>query len=65
MSRLNEVAKLACGAEAFHAFLHAGLWFSGTTLVVFGFKEAPAVHLMGAIVNGILSLLLGFYAWRR
>lgn len=65
MSRLKEIAKFACGAEAFHAFVHAGLWLSGTTLVVFGFKETPAVHLVGAIVNGIISLLLGLYAWRR
>lgn len=65
MSRLKEVAKFACGAEAFHAFLHVALWFSGTTLVVFGFKETPVVHLVGAVVNGVISLLLGLYAWRR
>lgn len=64
MSRLKEIAKFACGAEAFHAFVHASLWLSGTTLVVFGFKETPAVHFVGAIVNGIISLLLGLYAWR-
>lgn len=65
MSRLKEVAKFACGAEAFHAFLHAGMWLSGTTFAVFGFKETPVVHLVGAIVNGVISLLLGLYAWRR
>jgi hypothetical protein len=63
MNRLKEFAKFACGAEAFHAFVHAYLWFSGTTLVVFGFKETPTVHMWGTIVNAGISIGLGLYAW--
>lgn len=64
MSRLGEFAKFACGAEAFHAFVHAALWLSGTTLFVFGIKETPTLHVLGAIVNGLASVALGIYGWR-
>lgn len=63
MHRLTEVAKFVSGAEAFHAFVHAVLWFSGTTVHVFGFTETPTVHLWGAIVNAVISVALGLYAW--
>ncbi len=63
MSRLREIAKFVCGAEAFHALVHTVLWFSGTTLTVFGFKETPIVHMSGAIVNALISLALGIYGW--
>ena len=65
MNRLKEIAKFICGAEAFHAFIHAYFWRSGTTLHVFGwFTETPAVHMWSAIVNAVVSLILGIYAWR-
>ncbi|MBY0232499.1 MAG: hypothetical protein K2W96_24740 [Gemmataceae bacterium] len=66
MSRWKEVAKFACGSEAFHAFIHAYFWLSGTTLHVSGwFTETPAVHMWGAIGigNAVIALLLGMYAW--
>lgn len=63
MSRLKEIAKFACGAEAWHAFTHAVLWFSGTTVPVLGITETPTVHMWGAIVNAVIALLLGLYAW--
>lgn len=63
MNRLKEVAKFACGVEAFHAFVHAYFWFSGTTLVVFGITQTPTLNMMGAIGNGIVSIILGIYAW--
>lgn len=59
----KEIAKFACGAEAFHAFVHVSLWLSGTTLVVFGIKETTTIHLIGAVVNAIISLSLGIFAW--
>ena len=64
MSRLKEIAKFACGAEAFHAFVHAVLWLSGTTLTVFGITATPAWNSVGLIVNWIIALALGLYAWR-
>jgi len=63
MSRLKEIAKFACGAEAFHAFVHAYFWFSGTTLTVFGITQTPAVNAIGAVVNALVALILGIYAW--
>lgn len=65
MSRLKEIAKFACGAEAFHAFIHTYFWLSGTTLHVFGITETPTVHMWGAIVNAVIAVALGVYAWRR
>lgn len=63
MSRSREIAKFACGAEAFHALVHAYFWLSGTTLQAFGISETPTWHLWGAIGNGVVALVLGFYAW--
>ena len=64
MNRWKEIAKFACGAEAFHAFVHAYLWFSGTNLMLFGFTQTLTWNLMSAIVNAEISLGLGLYAWR-
>ena len=64
-STLKEIAKFASGAEAWHAFVHAYLWFSGTTLHVFGITETPTIHMWGAIVNSAISLLLGWFAWGK
>lgn len=61
----KEVAKFACGAEAFHTVVHAYLWLSGTSLTIFGITTTPTVNLLGVIVNAVLSLILGFYGWRR
>ena len=65
MSRWKEVAKFACGAEAFHAFIHGCFWYSGATMNVFGFTETPTVHMWGTIVNAAIAIALGIYAWRR
>lgn len=64
MNRLKEIAKFACGAEAFDAFVHTYFWFSGTTLTVFGITQTSTVNIAGAIVNAVISILLGIYAWR-
>ena len=66
MSRAREIAKFVCGAEAFHGFIHTYFWLSGTTVHVFGwFTETPTVHMWGAIVNAVICILLGVYAWRH
>lgn len=62
-NRKKEIAKFACGLEAFHALVHTYFWFSGATLKVFRFRETPTVHKAGAIGNAVVSLLLGIYAW--
>lgn len=64
MNTLREVAKFACGAEAFHAFFHAILWASGTTLTVFDISATPTWNIFGAVVNAIIAMALGFFAWR-
>ena len=64
MNRAKEIAKFACGAEAFHAFIHGYLWLSGTNLDVFGIRQTPVWNALGAVINGLVSLALGIYAWR-
>lgn len=61
----KEVAKFACGAEAFHAFIHACLWFSGINLTLFGFTQTPTWNVVSVILHAAISLALGIYAWRR
>lgn len=63
MSRTREIAKFACGAEAFHALAHAALGLPGTTLTAFGVTVIPTWHIAGVAVNAVVSLLLGVYAW--
>lgn len=63
MSRWKEIAKFACGAEAFHAFVHAAFWLSGTTFLLFGVTVTSAMNALGALVNAIIALVLGIYAW--
>lgn len=66
MNCCKEIAKFFCGVEAFHAFIHAYFWYSVTTVNVFGvFNETPTAHMWGAIVNGVISVVLGIYAWKQ
>lgn len=64
MSLAKEIAKFACGAEAFHACMHGYLWLSGTNLEVFGIHQTPLWNALGGVINGLASLSLGIYAWR-
>lgn len=63
-NRRKEIAKFFCGAEAFHTIVHTSLWLSGTTLSVFGITATPKLSMAGVIVNGVIALILGIYAWR-
>lgn len=63
MNRLKEIAKFACGAEAFHAFVHAYFWYSGSTLTAFGITATPTWNIVAAVANAVVSLILGIYAW--
>lgn len=63
-NRKKEIAKCACGFEAFHAIAHAVLWHSGTTVTVFGITMSSNWHLVSVVVNAIITVLLGGYAWR-
>ena len=63
-NRKKEIAKFFCGFEAFHTFSHTYFWLSGTTLKLLWFTETPTLHMAGAIVNGIIALVLGIYGWK-
>ena len=63
MDRWKEIAKFACGAEAFHAFVHTAFWLSGTTFTLFGVTATRTLNAVGAVVNAIIALVLGIYAW--
>jgi len=64
-NRRKEIAKFFCGVEAFHALVHTVLWLSGTTLTVFGIAATPTWSIVGVIVNAVIAIALGFYAWGR
>ena len=59
----KEIAKFLCGAEAFHAFVHAVLWLSGTTVSIFGISATPTWSMVSVFVNAAIALVLGLYAW--
>jgi hypothetical protein len=63
MSRWKEIAKFACGAEAFHALMHTAFWLSGTTFMLFGITATSTMNAVGALVNAVIALALGIYAW--
>lgn len=64
MTKRKEIAKFFCGVEAFHAFAHAALWLSGTTITVFGMEIKPNWHIASVAINAAVALILGIYAWR-
>lgn len=61
---LRETAKFICGFEAFHALMHGYLAASGATINLFGITATPAISSMSAVVNGIVAVAVGIYAWR-
>lgn len=63
MSRLKEVAKFACGWEAFHAVAHTYFWYSDMTLTFLGITATPTTSLVAAILAVVIALFLGVYAW--
>ena len=60
----KEIAKFVCGFETFHALMHTYLWSSGTVITLLGFEFGPAWNIAGVIINGLIALWLGTYAWR-
>lgn len=64
-NRKKEIAKFFAGFEAFHAVVHAYLWVTGTTLMVFGIATTPTLNAVSAVVNAAIALVLGIYAWRN
>lgn len=65
MSRPKEITKFACGFEAFHAFMHAYLWFPGATIAFLGIAATPAFSAAGVFINGAIVVALGVCAWAR
>lgn len=65
MKRRIEIAKFLCGFEAFHALFHAYLWLSGTPLAALGVTATPMSNAIGTLLNGVVAIALGVYAWRR
>ena len=63
MNYLREVAKFVCGFEAFHAVFHGYLWLTGGALTIFGITLTPSMSMLVAILHGVISIILGTYAW--
>lgn len=60
----KEVAKFGSGAEAFHALVHLYFWLGDVAFPVFGIQVGSRWNAIGVVVNGIVSVALGLYAWR-
>jgi hypothetical protein len=65
MNRRKEVAKFACGFEAFHALAHAYFWMAGVPFMAFGIIVTPTWSVISVGVHAAASISLGVYAWRR
>ena len=65
IEKKREIAKFACGAEAFHALAHGVLWLGGAKLTLFGFTVSPGLIAVGLFVNAAIAVALGWYAWRE
>ena len=63
MRLLKEIAKFACGAEALHAYHHAQLWYSGEESTMFGLLLSLTLKIWVAVINAVISVILGLYAW--
>lgn len=63
MSR--EIAKFLCGFETFHALFHSYLFFTGTPFSQFGIVATPTINLSATVLNLVIALALGLYAWKR
>lgn len=64
MIRWTEIAKSACGFEAFHVFVHTYLLVTSTTLTAFGITTTPTLNAVSIVVNAAIANDLGVYAWR-
>ena len=63
MNTKREIAKFACGFEAFHVLFHAFMWLSGTTLLVLGITLTPTLNIASLVVNAVFAIFLYAYAW--
>ena len=62
-NRRKEIAKVLCGAEAFHTVVHAAFMLSGSTMTIFGIAFQPAWHIGSVVINLLITLALASYAW--
>lgn len=62
----KEMAKFLCGLTAWESVVHLSLWLSGVLpITILGFKITVVVNTIQIIVPAIVSVLLGYYAWRK
>jgi uncharacterized membrane protein HdeD (DUF308 family) len=65
MLKRKEAAKFLCGFEAFHALVHVYLLLSGTAMTLFGVTTTPTLNMISIVLNGVIAIVLGVYAWKR
>ena len=65
MKKLKEPAKFFAGVAAWESVVHASLLVSGANPVVFGITLSNEINLLQTIVPAIVSILLGYFAWRK
>lgn len=59
----KEIAKFLSGVCAWESIVHASLWLSNAEPTVFGITLSTTLNIVQTFVPGIISLLLGYYAW--
>lgn len=63
-SPTKEIAKFACGFEAFHALFHAYVLLAKIPFRLMGIELTPQLSLLGIVINGAAAIGLGVFAWR-
>lgn len=63
-STAKEIAKFACGFEAFHALFHVYVLFAKIPFRLMGIELTPQLSLLGILINGAAAISLGIFAWR-
>lgn len=62
----KEISKFFCGMTAWESFVHFTFWASGDLPVnAFGFTITPTINTIQIIAPAIISLVLGYYAWKK
>lgn len=60
---LIEVAKFCCGVTAWESFVHASLWSSDVTSVIFGITLTDTLNQIHTFIPTLILIILAYYAW--
>lgn len=62
----KEIAKFLCGLTAWESFSHLSLWLNDALpMTLFGFNITVTTNTIEIIISALISILLGYYAWKK